>query len=1137
MGVEFVGIELDLRGEEGVYSDLQKIDQLLNSLRGKKKVDAGLQDLKRDILAATGELQKFERKQKSIQKGFKSGSINKTDFWTKQLDEASRGAEKTRRHLQDLRQIEREVNLATRQMGDTFKQTFNKMSSALTHAGSKMQTLGNALQRLTSPFERFTTGLLMGAGYKALGKFTEGLSNGFNRYDTMKKYPKIMAAFGYSAEESAKSIDMLDKSVRGLPTGLDEMVDLTQRFTATTGDLDKGTKLAIATNNAFLASMSTDTQRYQGMMQLQDVLGGKDMNAREWNSLVSSMTPAIVKMGEAMGYTNKNMGEFIQTIRDGKMDNQEFIDQLIKIGNEGGVLEKMAKESKDTWQALFANIGNAASRMTAGTIQALDEVSKAMTGKDVNLFLAESFIPSIDNATASVKEWIKAHPDEIADFFTSLKQIDFKSFGKGIVQGMGDLAKAIKLFADFAGGEDLSKIGRSMIWLNMAGKFLTVFGGLTKGLSYPLAGAGAIIKRGIRSFKRGGILGALGDLIAGESLSNIGTATEKIDKGVPAMGKFSTGLSKVFNGWTKIATMIGGSALVGAVSFKAFKSIFKDIKEIGDIISDTDWDYAGKGLVGIGGFLTTFMGLSKWLGGAAGTGLLKGGGILSGMTLLFSGTFWADMKLIKSGFKSIKDVSEYLNTAIDNFSKVKAIDGGIVGNISNAIGVFNQITELLAIERNNPVTGEGSGGLKELGTKSAETVENLATALTGIKDAASTLNEINGMQVNTSNIDTMMDAIERALTAVGTMINRLPAFMRSGTGADSTGNTSQIMTNIKSIFDIFTGENGILTQIPRINEQIQNLVSGGQLTKLGVQMGTLGNSLKNIWAKLNIGMSDGSFNLQQMTNLADAMYQVRRVIYHLNQIGNMEVNTNGAANIKKAISSIKKVFSETTVGDLKAQINGFVQSIKNALQSLSDLNEEIPINATVKLAPGFQTSVNSVTKTITTAKANIRKLNSAINIRIPVRVTFSISTNLGGALGIIAKARARLGAAQSGVTGDGCGCAMGGMIYRAKGGSIGFPGKPRGVDRVPVWAQAGEFMQRKAAVNFFGIDFMRKVNNLDMRGAMHELMTRAGSMASVGRNTVINNYYNNNQKVTQNINNPSPGFAVNSASRFAGAFK
>ena len=135
--------------------------------------------------------------------------------------------------------------------------------------------------------------------------------------------------------------------------------------------------LKIAANSIY-----TDTQKYQGMMQLQDVLGGKDMNAREWNSLVSSMTPAIVKMGESLGYTSENMDEFIQTVRDGKMDNQKFINQLIKIGNEGGVLEAMAQESKDTWQAFFANVGNAASRMTAGVIQSLDEVVKALGLKD-----------------------------------------------------------------------------------------------------------------------------------------------------------------------------------------------------------------------------------------------------------------------------------------------------------------------------------------------------------------------------------------------------------------------------------------------------------------------------------------------------------------------------------------------------------------------------------------------------------------------------------------------------------------------------------------------------------------------------------------------------------------------------------
>ena len=66
---------------------------------------------------------------------------------------------------------------------------------------------------------------------------------------------------------------------------------------------------------------------------------------------------------------------------------------------------------------------------------------------------------------------------------------------------------------------------------------------------------------------------------------------------------------------------------------------------------------------------------------------------------------------------------------------------------------------------------------------------------------------------------------------------------------------------------------------------------------------------------------------------------------------------------------------------------------------------------------------------------------------------------------------------------------------------------------------------------------MRKVNNLDIRGAMDELMYKAGNMASLNsRSTTINNYYNNNQRVVQNISTNSPDFAFRTASRFVGAF-
>lgn len=682
---ELVGIELQLKGYDAVMSDMRMLDQLLNGLRGKRNriaIETDLKQAKKELIAYSSEVDGLKAKMKGLSKYLATPNGLKLN---PQWDDLNSKLQKAQENLKTTKQRVTELQYALKNMTSmSFMQAFNKLSSMTAHLGSAMQSAGNALTKLTSPFQRFTSGIVMGAGYKALSKFTEGLNNGFNRYDTMKKYPKIMAAFGYSNEQSEKSVNALDKSVRGLPTGLDEMVDMAQRFTATTNDIDKGTKLAIASNNAFLASMSTDTQKYQGMMQLQDVLGGKDMNAREWNSLVSSMTPAIVKMGEAMkesGEWSGSIGDFIQHVRDGKMDNQEFIDQLIKIGNEGGTLEKMAQESKNTWQAFFANVGNAASRMTAGVIQALDEVSQIMTGKDVNQLLSETIIPAIDNMTESIKGWIKAHPQEITDFFKSLKSINWQSILKGVGEGIMSVADTVKRFADLFGGRDLSRIGRWMIKGNILGKALTIFGGLIKGsrgIVALIGASGASLFRTIRGIKKeGGLMGYLTKGLIGDNPTATGEALDTLGKTAPKMGKIGTGLSKLFTGWAEIATMVGGSALVAWGSVKLFKGAFKDIKEIGEIVGEIDWGTATPALLGMVDFITALIGVGNIIGKLPanvkkdlGIGTL----IAGGMTLFASGTFWADMAMIKRGFKAIADTTQYLNDAIKNLGKLKSVE-------------------------------------------------------------------------------------------------------------------------------------------------------------------------------------------------------------------------------------------------------------------------------------------------------------------------------------------------------------------------------------------------------------------------------------------------------------------------------
>ena len=218
---EKVGIEIELMNADEAYKTLRNIDETVRNL-GRKKTMIKLDDGSIDSI--DNQIKKIQDRLDALRAAKKVGVITPEE------------TEEAKRLEAQLRLIKRGLKDGTAE-ARSFKQEFNSISSKVAHVGSALQSFGNAMTTLTSPFRRVTDGILMGTGYKLLNSFTEGFERGFTRYDTMKKYPKIMAAFGYSAKEAEDSINALDLSVRGLPTGLDEMVDLAQRFTATTGDI------------------------------------------------------------------------------------------------------------------------------------------------------------------------------------------------------------------------------------------------------------------------------------------------------------------------------------------------------------------------------------------------------------------------------------------------------------------------------------------------------------------------------------------------------------------------------------------------------------------------------------------------------------------------------------------------------------------------------------------------------------------------------------------------------------------------------------------------------------------------------------------------------------------------------------
>ena len=1144
MSTELVAVELQLKGYEGVMSDMRALDQMLNSFRGRKNkitLQSDLKNVKAEILALQGELNKL-RQAKNIlsEKGLRSeGLENKI----KQITE----------RIRDARQASNELQTALKNMPMSFGQAFNKISSMMAHIGSAMQSAGNALTRLTSPFRRFTSGIIMGAGYKALNKFTEGFDSAFSRADTMRKYPRVMQSFGYTADEAQQSINKLDASVQGLPTALDDIVNMSQRFTMTVGDLQKGTDLAIASNNAFLASMSTETQQYQGMMQLQDVLGGKKMNAREWYSLANSMMPAIRMMGESLGYTGEALDEYVSKVQQGKISNEEFIDTLIKAGaDENGKIRKVAMEAMDTWEAFFSRIRTASSRFGYGIIESLNSIVETVTNgkfKSVNMLLDDYVISGIDNMTKSVKGWIKAHPQEITDFFKSLKEINWGSIAKGVGEALLNVSKYVKSLADMFGGKDLSWLGKFMVYGNMLGNFLTIAGGLVKGSRGIIAGLGASIFQGIMAIKgirKWGLMGWLGTMLVGEKSGKTEEVMETVAKNSPKMGKFSLGLSNIFKGWAEIATMIIGSAGVAWGSMKLLKGAVKDFGEMVDIIKGIDWDVGAEALLGMGTFFTAFGGLSALAGANIGatTELLFGAVGVGLFTTLIAGFGAIDMALIKSSFKSFRDSVKYLNEGIEGLNELGTVTdvGTAKTNIKNAITLFNQVTELLEPERNTP-TGATEGKVKSFDKESAKSLSNLASAISSIKSSIATLNEISGMKVNVHGLRNIMPQFESALDSIGGMLKRLPEGLGTSGKAENITNFNTTMTNMQSALGTLVGKDGILSRIKKIAEKVGEMTADPELDKFNdfrTAMGHIGEALSSAYESLNSGIGNGEFMASNMNNIREALKQVRLAIHHINEIGSTEVNTQGTDNIKAYVENIKNAFNAEDVTAITTQIDAFVTSIKDALQAVTDLGAEpIELDIQFKLSEGFYSSKNKVISEIKSAKREIRSQKTPISFSIPVRVFFNVITNIASALAKITSDRQEVERQATGAStpitphiSTGGWVSRQGVLYRSGGGSI-F--KPRGTDKIPAMLSEGEYVQRKQATDFWGVDFMRKVNAMDVRGAMQAMLTKAGNATNIGRQSIFNNTVNNNQRITQNINTNNPSFARMQVGRFAGA--
>lgn len=262
--------------------------------------------------------------------------------------------------------------------------------------GNKVKVLNDELDKTAQKGDRGSDSLkkfaLGGAAFKLASKavdlLTDSLGGAIQRFDTLESYPRVMQAMGHSTEDVTRSTKKLAAGIEGLPTTLNEVVGTAQRLTSITGDINKSTDLTLALNNAFLASGSSSADASRGLQQFSQMLSAGKVDMQSWKTLQETMPYALQKTAESFGFAGQSaQNDFYSALKQGELTFDQFASKLIELNGGVGGFAELAKSNSKGIQTSFGNLKNAIVKGVANTIKALDDLTKAATGKTI----AENF--------------------------------------------------------------------------------------------------------------------------------------------------------------------------------------------------------------------------------------------------------------------------------------------------------------------------------------------------------------------------------------------------------------------------------------------------------------------------------------------------------------------------------------------------------------------------------------------------------------------------------------------------------------------------------------------------------------------------------------------------------------------------
>lgn len=328
-----------------------------------KKVKAVVQDIK-----------ELEKVSKASSKGVDDvkDSVKKVD--SKKVKDASTD-------MKDLQKTSETSAKSMKGVSDSIEKVNPK---PIEETSEQTEKFSKNSDKATKSTKSFVTALIAvkvaGAVFNALKSSMDGA---IARFDTFEKFPKVMKALGFGAEESEHAINKLSGAIDGLPTTLDEIVASTQKFVGINGSLTRSTSIAEGLNNAFLASGSSSADAARGAEQYAQMLQNGTVDMQSWRSINETMGTSLNFVAREMLGTEASSMDLYNAIKGGNIAFRDFENSLIAAGTGTGDLAKLAKENSKGIATSFNNLKNSTVKGLGNILKSIDTVVEEVSGKNI----------------------------------------------------------------------------------------------------------------------------------------------------------------------------------------------------------------------------------------------------------------------------------------------------------------------------------------------------------------------------------------------------------------------------------------------------------------------------------------------------------------------------------------------------------------------------------------------------------------------------------------------------------------------------------------------------------------------------------------------------------------------------------